>query len=201
MRKTEHRVLLADLCSRLCRIHLFHGNIASAKTYLDEASIHLKTFKSAKPFYVSYLMATTRYQLEQLKSEKTINSGQTKILRELIKELIKTAMKFRGTLPEALLLKAEVYLYLLNYKVCFKALKSAQQIAENSGAKVELSRAYLELGKFLSNPNTKPKQFNELSGKDYLEKAKALFDEMDLQWDLEEYQKYVAKSNEVGARL
>ncbi|MEA3446593.1 MAG: hypothetical protein U9R19_17900, partial [Bacteroidota bacterium] len=200
MRKTEHNVLLADLCSRLCTLYLFHGNIASAQTYLDEASMHLKTFKSAKPFYVSYLMAKTRYQLEQLKSEKTINSGQKKKLREIIKELIKTAMKFRGTLPEALLLKAEVYQYLLNYKVCFNALKAAQQFAEKSEAKVELSRVYFELGKFLSNPKTKQKQLNGLSGKDYLEKAKSLFEEMNLQWDLEEFKSFYHTSQNDTAR-
>lgn len=39
---------------------------------------------------------------------------------------------------------------------------------------------------------TKQKQLNGLSGKDYLEKAKVMFDEMDLQWDLGEYRKFVS---------
>lgn len=35
------------------------------------------------------------------------------------------------------------------------------------------------------------KQFNDLSGEDYREKAKVMFEEMDLDWDLGEYEKYV----------
>jgi len=49
--------------------------------------------------------------------------------------------------------------------------------------------AYFYLSKFLSDPKTKHKQLNGLSGKDYLVKAKAMFKEMDLQWDLEEWRK------------
>jgi len=52
--------------------------------------------------------------------------------------------------------------------------------------------AYFYLSKFLSNPKTKHKQLKGLSGKDYLHQAKAMFEEMDLQWDLAEWRKFVA---------
>jgi hypothetical protein len=59
------------------------------------------------------------------------------------------------------------------------------------GANVELSRTYFELGKFLSDPITKPKQLKGLTGEGYLEKARRMFEEMDLQWDLDEYERYM----------
>jgi hypothetical protein len=75
-----------------------------------------------------------------------------------------------------------------------KYYKKSIDWANYYGTKLELSRTYFELGKFLSDPKTKHNQLNDLSGKDYLEKAKSMFEEMDLQWDLEEYRKFMDRS-------
>jgi hypothetical protein len=72
-----------------------------------------------------------------------------------------------------------------------KYLRKSIAFGESSGGKIELSRSYFETGKFLSDPKTKQKQLKGLSGKDYLDKAKAMFEEIGLQYDLEEYQKFV----------
>jgi hypothetical protein len=56
-------------------------------------------------------------------------------------------------------------------------------------ARLELSRTYFEIGKRLSEPKSR---FNNLKGikpEEFLEKARTMFVEMDLQWDLDELAK------------
>ena len=65
---------------------------------------------------------------------------------------------------------------------------------ERLGARVELARTYMEVGKRLLEEKSR---FHELSGikaEEYLEKARTLFEEMDLQWDLDELDKIIAYS-------
>ena len=78
-------------------------------------------------------------------------------------------------------------------KAAFKAFKNTLKIGESLNARPELSRTYFELGKFLSDPKTKYNEMNGHSASHYLEKAKSMFEEMDLQWDLGEYRKFTEK--------
>ena len=69
-------------------------------------------------------------------------------------------------------------------------MKNALIAGEKHNGRLELSRTYFETGKFLSDPQVK---FNMLNGHPagfYLEKAQTMFEEMDLQWDLEEYKRF-----------
>ena len=54
------------------------------------------------------------------------------------------------------------------------------------GARLELSRTYFQVGKRLLEPGSKYKKLNGIKGEEYLNKARALFDKMNLQWDLDE---------------
>ena len=47
----------------------------------------------------------------------------------------------------------------------------------------------MEVGKRLLEPNSKYSQLNGIRAKEYLDKAEALFREMDLEWDLEQLDK------------
>jgi hypothetical protein len=58
------------------------------------------------------------------------------------------------------------------------------------GARLELSRTYFELGKFLSDPKTGKTKFNGLTREDYLKRARSMFMEMGLEWDLEEWRRF-----------
>jgi hypothetical protein len=57
------------------------------------------------------------------------------------------------------------------------------------GARLELYRTYYEIGKRLSEPKSKYNGLKGLKADDYLAKAKTLFEEMDLQWDLDELER------------
>ena len=47
----------------------------------------------------------------------------------------------------------------------------------------------MEIGKRFQEERSKYKELNGISAKEYLEKARSMFQEMDLQWDLDELDK------------
>ena len=57
------------------------------------------------------------------------------------------------------------------------------------GARPELARTYMEVGKRLSEFEGQHKGLNGISANEYLNKARSMFKEMDLQWDLDELAK------------
>ncbi len=66
-----------------------------------------------------------------------------------------------------------------------KSIKEGERLE----AHLELSRTYFEIGKSLLNPKCNCKEWNGISANEYLEKARTMFEEMDLQWDLDELEK------------
>ena len=62
------------------------------------------------------------------------------------------------------------------------------------GARPDLSRTYFEVGKHLLEPNSNYKELNGITAEEYLDKARIMFKEMDLQWDLDELDKVMAVS-------
>ena len=66
-----------------------------------------------------------------------------------------------------------------------KAIKEGQRLND----RLELSRTYFEVGKRLLEPKSKFKELDGIKAEEYLEKARTMFEEMDLQWDLDELEK------------
>ena len=82
------------------------------------------------------------------------------------------------------------YNWLINrQKAALKWWKKSIQEGENLGARPELARTYMEVGKRLLGPESKYKELNDVKAEEYLDKAKTMFEEMDLQWDLDELAK------------
>ena len=65
---------------------------------------------------------------------------------------------------------------------------------ERLGARLELSRTYMEVGKHFLEPNSKYKEINGITVEEYLEKARTIFQEMDQQWDLDDLDKVRASN-------
>jgi hypothetical protein len=63
-----------------------------------------------------------------------------------------------------------------------KSIKEGKKL----GARLELSRTYFEIGKRLSQESSPYKELNRIKAEEYLNKAKTMFEEMDLQWDLDQ---------------
>ncbi len=70
-----------------------------------------------------------------------------------------------------------------------KALKwwhKAIEEGERLGARVELSRTCFEVGKRLLEPKSRYGMLDGIRADDFLQRAGMLFEEMGLQWDLDE---------------
>ena len=63
---------------------------------------------------------------------------------------------------------------------------------ERLGARPELCRTYMEVGKRLMESQSKYRELNGLGGEDYLNKARTMFQDMGLQWDLDELERIPA---------
>jgi len=83
----------------------------------------------------------------------------------------------------------EYYWLIGKQKKAIKWWDKSIQEGERLGARPDLSRTYFEVGERLLEPHSKYKQLNGIDAKDYLEKAREMFQDMDLQWDLDQLDK------------
>ncbi len=191
--KTGH--LAVTLIIQSCRIIALclTNKLSEAAEILDKARPVAIERKRGVIFYSTYLIARCHYEIASAKmtlSNDKLRKEEKKKLIRTSTELIKYSKKYSGNLIEAYRLSGLIHQMTGNHKKAISFFDKSIEFAIASSGDLELSRTYFDLGKFLSDPQTKQNQLNGLSGNDYLEKAKALFEKMDLQWDLEEYRKY-----------
>jgi len=79
------------------------------------------------------------------------------------------------------------YWLIKNQKKALKWWNRSIKEGERLGARIELSRTYFEVGKRLLESGSDYKQLNGIKAEEYLERARILFEDMDLQWDLDEW--------------
>lgn len=184
-------------------IYCYRSILHSVKNELNEAEYHFleaeKLFikrKLVKIHACSYLLAKSHLLMAKIisKRSKKINiKAEIQELNSSINKLLKNAKAVVSFKTEAYRLRAMLFLFHERYNKAFRFLEKSVQVGEKYGARLELSRTYFEIGKLLSNPKSK---YNELNGHPasyYFEEAMKMFKEMDLQWDIEEYQKYINK--------
>jgi len=187
--KTNHTLSIIGLwCIRAIAFSL-DSKIEDAKTCLSEAKKYLGDIKLPLSL-ARYLSAKVYLEITRYKLPKNID-GDRKIMLKTSKQLIKYANKARKNLTEAYRLRAIVF-WLLNKPVrAFKNFEKSIKAGITYDCDLELSRTYFEAGKFLRDPKNKKERINSMNGTDCLMKAKSMFHEMNLQWDLEEYEKYM----------
>ena len=80
-----------------------------------------------------------------------------------------------------------IYYWLLNkQKKALKWWDRSIKFGEESGGRLELSRTFIEVGKRLMEKKSKYNKLNDATAEEYLEKARTMLEDMNLQWDLEE---------------
>ena len=136
-------------------------------------------------FYKSRMMHDL-YELEQSVKNNTDSSGHRTRAAKSGRMLLKQSKKVAQNRTASYRLMG-VYYWLINRQK--KALllwnKSIHE-GEHLGARLELSRTYFEIGKRLFEPGSRHLALDGIEAGAYLEMAKTLFLEMDLQWDLVE---------------
>jgi hypothetical protein len=147
------------------------------------------------PAYMSdYTAARSAYSVSCF--EEAINSGDNSRIGQLAKESLKWGMKavkasrkFKRNRVEVLRLMG-THSWLLGERE--KALKwwaDSVEPGERLKFRPDLSRTYFEIGKRLSEPNSPYKELNGITAAEYLSRARTMFEEMDLRWDLEQLER------------
>jgi class 3 adenylate cyclase/tetratricopeptide (TPR) repeat protein len=109
-----------------------------------------------------------------------------------IKKLWQNSKKYAGGSSGALSLVARYHWLIGKQNKAVKLWKQAIEEGERLGQRPDLARTYMEIGKRFLEEKSKYKELNGISAERYLEKARAMFQEMDLQWDLDELDKISA---------
>jgi class 3 adenylate cyclase len=194
--KTGHHAMLLVIWCAKSLAHSAINQHKEARQALDEAEKYIGDRKVISIYHCAYLLAKAQIELSELKDciqRNQPHDKQSGALLKTINKLIKLSKNLRSAATEAYRLKATTYWLLNKNATAYRFFDESVRVGEQLNHRLELSRTYFELGKFLSDPNTKPTQLNKLTGKDYLEKARTMFVEMYLQWDLEEYRKFVSR--------
>ena len=187
--------LLAEY-SLKTRIQLMMGDLQEAEVSLQNAhgiALRIDTYPRGLSWF---LESQFIFNLLQLKAVK--KAGQSKEIAKFRKDALVSGKKAVKNARKVAGDRTEIYKWMGVYYLLIDKQKKAlswwtKSIAEGErlDAKLELSRTYFEVGKCLLEPHSKYKGLNGISAEKYLEKARVLFEEMELEWDLAELEKVV----------
>ena len=149
------------------------------------------------PYYLSnYLTGRFIFTLHRLENAvKTGDASYDQCAREARlwgKESLKVCKKLNRDCVEVMRHMGTFHWLTGKTRDALKWWRSSIETGEAFNMKPELSRTYFEIGKRLSEPNSPYQELNGISAAEYLNKARTMFEEMDLQWDLEQLEHVVA---------
>jgi tetratricopeptide (TPR) repeat protein len=192
--KTGHFAMLLVIWCAKSLAHSARNESEEASKALAEAARLVAERKIMTIYHVPYLMAKAEIELAELKAGHAARKAHTEQIRETLKtidELIRLSRKMRSASVEAYRMKARACWLLGKQKKAFRYFTLSIRAGQKYNAVLELARTYFEAGKCLREPRSKKSSLLGASGSEYLLKARTLFGEMDLQWDLREYEKYL----------
>ncbi|MBU4492076.1 MAG: AAA family ATPase [Euryarchaeota archaeon] len=196
VQKAIFNIYLFDMYSYKVWVHILAGDMDEAENCLQQAN-RIRHGVNAVPIQ---LVGFYRNQLEfyLCRLKESIKEGNKSESFEYRKQVVKSYKMMLKVSQKAVQHRIESYRLTGKYYWLIKKQKKALiwwrraiEEGEERGARLELSRAYFEIGKLLLEPESKYKMLNGITAKEYLEKAKVLFEEMDLQWDLDELSRVV----------
>jgi len=165
-------------------------DISGAEVTLKTAEEYVSTDIFVPYFLIYYLTSRFCYLLYQLENHfKSGNKQQFKKMRKCClksgKRAVKISRKTAYERCESYRMMGIYYWLTGQTKKAFNWWEKSIREAEHLGARLELSRTYMEVGKRLLDNKSKTNRFNGMDAETYLNKAGELFAELDLQWDIE----------------
>jgi tetratricopeptide (TPR) repeat protein len=131
------------------------------------------------------------WRLEELrKIGKNGELGRTR--KRVLKigiEAVQISRKVANNQTEALRLMGMYYWLIGKQKKGFKWFSRSIKNGQRIGDRLELSRTYMEVGRRLLDRGSIYKELDGIKAEGYLEKARSMFQEMGLKWDLDEMDK------------
>jgi tetratricopeptide (TPR) repeat protein len=193
-KKTNQPLALIHMFSCKSRVQLLMGDIEEAGLSIEHANKtrhevisapwQLSNFRIGKLEHDLYLMEKAKKN----DNKRKYAEHRKKSLKSCDK-LLKLTRKVAQHRTEAYKLVG-VYYWLINkQRKAFKWWNKSINEGKRLNARLGLSRTYFEIGKRLSEPKSRFDNLKGMKAEEFLEKAKTIFEEMDLQWDLDELAK------------
>lgn len=136
-----------------------------------------------------FILHLSRLEDALVRNVKTESSMERFHSLKAGKDSLKTADKLVPIKTEALKLMGVYYWVIGRQRKAIKWWRKAIKEGQRLNDRLELSRTYFEVGKRLLEPKSKYKELDAIKAEEYLEKARTMFEEMNLQWDLQELDK------------
>lgn len=189
IRRNEFSFVLIALYSYRSMAYTFRGDYAEAKKNLLKAEKIVKNLKILTLVCV-YLIAKCYYEIAIFKTNSGNSKDAIKTLRTTDK-LIKLARKIKKNQPEAYRLRATIFWLINKPGKASRSFGKSIKAGLDYDCKLELSRTFFEAGRFLNDPKNKKERINGMNATECLLKAKSMFEEMNLEWDLKAYEEYL----------
>ena len=176
------------------RAQFMLGDVTGSKETLELAE-RIKAQTILVPWYVGEFLLS-KFILEVFQLEEAIKSNdkpafvlhRTNAYKVGTKAL-KISDKAVPIKTEALKLMGVYYWAIGKQRKAMQWWRKAISEGQRLNDRLELSRTYFEVGKRLLEPKSKYKELDGIKAEEYLEKARTMFEDMDLQWDLDEIDK------------
>ena len=181
---TNQRLVLLHHFSCKARVFILMGNIEEAEDSLSIAD-EIRCKVVSVPWQLSnFRLATLENELYRLEeSIKNDNKKMTFRYRTKINKssnkLLKLVRKVAQNRTESYRLVGVYYWLIKKQEKALKWWNKSIGEGEGIGARLELSRTYFEVGKRLLEADSKYGALNDINAKEYLEKARVLFEEID----------------------
>lgn len=190
-RRTGYKPHMFSLFSFKARIQMMMGDLKSAENILHFLRKIKHDINLAPTLYGTFLMSQSVYDLHRLEEcikndSRSEKAYFQKKASKTVKKTIKNSHKIASDIVEAYKLRGIYYWLLGKQKRSLKWWEKSIQEGERLGAKIELSRTHMEVGKKLLEKKSRFKDLNGITAHQFLAKAKIVFEELDLQWDLRE---------------
>jgi tetratricopeptide (TPR) repeat protein len=188
-RSDDSGIFFALYCS-MAQLYALTGNVDLAVEMLNNAKESLHKMEKIKIWKSKYFLSKSLVYFELAKRNTEPNKSYWKECLQASKIAVKSSEMVAPKITETNRIRAMILRRYGKQKAALKSFENAILHGERLKAKLELSRTYFELGKFLSDPDSKYTMLNGLDADHYLLKAKRLFEEMNLSYDLEAYQQF-----------
>ncbi len=188
---------VAELLGIKAKLHIIDNDLERAdKLFIKTAQLIKKIGIASivKHYLSNYYVGSFFYNIQRLaKAVNENDSNNLSIFKKAAfssgKAAVKHSKKIASDKTETFRLMGTYFWLINNPKKAIKWWTKSIKTGEQLGAKIELSRTYFEVGKHLCSPQSKYKELNSITAPEYLDKAKVMFEEMDLTWDLNELEK------------
>jgi class 3 adenylate cyclase/tetratricopeptide (TPR) repeat protein len=176
------------------------GKLKTALSTISAGEVLIATQRTITPIYaVPFLLCKMLINLHLLvdaieKKNHVHILKYKKAAHKCAKMAVRGSKKYAPYRTWILRLMGEYYWLIDKQGKALKWWDKSIKEGERLGARPDLSRTYFVVGRRLIEPHSKYNKLNEIKAKDYLEKARTMFEEMDLQRDQDELDKIASDS-------